>query len=108
MLRRIASNPLVDVDSVLFDHETWEPRVAGVNYLRPTSIVLDPTLVDDWARMVAFRPQAVHSVEGVTDDKTTMLLAYAGDKGPPTSRPAARRGLKRPLAAAQSGVLRVT
>jgi hypothetical protein len=34
VIKRIASNPLVNVGSVWFEEDSWEPQMVSFNYLR--------------------------------------------------------------------------
>jgi hypothetical protein len=42
--QRIASNPLVNVNSVLFEPDEWYPQMISFNYLRNNWTVLDPKM----------------------------------------------------------------
>lgn len=79
ILQRIASNPLVDVEGVTFDEDTWQPQLVSFDYLKTEWSPLDPEIAADWGRLTSFLPGQVPSLVGMSNDKKTWLIATAGE-----------------------------
>eukprot|EP00879_Flechtneria_rotunda_P019070 GHRR01020022.1.p1 GENE.GHRR01020022.1~~GHRR01020022.1.p1 ORF type:complete len:675 (+),score=189.80 GHRR01020022.1:864-2888(+) len=79
VVRHLASDPLSDVGSVIFDPDTWEPELVAFNYLKTNWTVLDEALKSEWARIVAFRPNDTVAVQDRSQDKQKWLLLYGSD-----------------------------
>ncbi|KAI8468869.1 MAG: acylamino-acid-releasing enzyme [Monoraphidium minutum] len=79
VLARVAANPLVNVGSVQFESDTWEPQMVSFNYLRANWSVLDPALAPEWERICGFRPGESAAVVDVSNDQKTWTLVYSAD-----------------------------
>lgn len=80
VLAHIASSPLVDVQDVLFDEDTWEPQLAAFEYLEPSTLVLNPSLKPDWDRVVAAGAyQKYPTLVSASQDKQALVLLYKTD-----------------------------
>eukprot|EP00775_Hariotina_reticulata_P002700 gene2700-3000_t len=79
VLQRIASNPLVNVNSVVFDPDTWEPQLLSYSYHKTQWQVLDSAIKAEWAKLEAFQPNAVTLLADRTDDQQTWLVVYSYD-----------------------------
>ncbi|WIA34269.1 hypothetical protein OEZ86_012612 [Tetradesmus obliquus] len=82
--QRISSNPLVNVNSVLFHPDEWYPQMISYNYLRNNWTVLDPKMQEDWDRLVKFRPGESMSISDISNDRKTWVVLYSSDNS--TSR----------------------
>jgi hypothetical protein len=79
VLKRIASNPLSNVNSVEFDQHTWEPQLVAFNYLQVQWQLLDPALKAEWGRIEAFRPgEEVAIIDRTFDEKVRATERFYG------------------------------
>ncbi|KAF8066249.1 dapb3 [Scenedesmus sp. PABB004] len=80
----LASHPLVNVGSVLFDPDDWNPQLVSFTYLRTDWTILDaPAVGADWGRLSAWRgagADAEASILDISNDRTVWLVMYASDR----------------------------
>lgn len=79
ILKNISSDPLVNVGSVLFDQDTWEPQMISYDYLKSNWTVLDPSIQKDWDLISKFRPGESPAISDISNDKKTWVLLYSAD-----------------------------
>lgn len=79
VLKRYDSNPLVNVASVMFDPDTWEPQAISFNYHKPQWRFPDPAFKSEWEKIQSLYPNGVPSIADRSHDSQTWLIAYSFD-----------------------------